>query len=89
MIGGFDKTILEKTGLQRSGHLYANWLGVECGTVRLAIWMMRIIVVCNVLARREGTVVFVPINPVQDPEASVVSGAVARAYSLAATKGVA
>jgi hypothetical protein len=31
--------------------------------VKAAVWMMRAVVVNNVLARREGTTLFVPNNP--------------------------
>jgi hypothetical protein len=37
-----------------------GWRGVECGDVRSAVWTMRALVACNVLARREGTVLLVP-----------------------------
>ena len=32
--------------------------------------MMRALVASNVLARREGTVLFVPVNPAADPTAA-------------------
>jgi hypothetical protein len=54
--------ILRDTGLRRSNHQYAGWLGIECPSVRSAVWMMRALVATNVLSRREGTVLFVPIN---------------------------
>lgn len=37
-----------------------GWRGVECADVRQAVWMIRTLVACNVLARREGTVLLVP-----------------------------
>jgi sirohydrochlorin cobaltochelatase len=43
------------------------WRGVECDSVAPAVWMMRALVASNVLARREGTVLFVPVNPAADP----------------------
>jgi hypothetical protein len=36
-----------------------GWVGVELGDVRGAVWAMRMMVASNVLARREGSVVFV------------------------------
>jgi sirohydrochlorin cobaltochelatase len=42
-------------GFRPADHQYAGWLGVECPTVRAAIWMMRALVVSNILARREAT----------------------------------
>lgn len=38
----------------------AGWRAVECADVRSAVGMMRGLVACNVLARREGTVLMVP-----------------------------
>ena len=41
-------------------------------------------VVTNVLARREGTVLFVPVNPATDPDGERVTRALARIHALAA-----
>ena len=76
------------TGFTRSSHGYAGWLGIDCGNVGAAVWMMRAMVGTNVLSRREGTVLFVPVNPGSDPEGAVVTGAVARVYALARTRGI-
>jgi hypothetical protein len=70
------------TGLVRSRHRYAGWIGVECASVRAAIWMMRALVVHNVLARREETVLFVPVDPAGDPGGRCVADAVARLHRL-------
>lgn len=75
------------TGLRPSAHEYANWLGLECGDVRAAIWMMRAMVASNVLARREGTVLFVPVNATSDPEGETVVGIVARVCAFARARG--
>ena len=62
------------TGLPCSAHGYAGWLGVECPSVNAAVWIMRAMVVSNVLARREGTVLFVPVNPASDPDGTARVG---------------
>ncbi|MGE0451828.1 MAG: hypothetical protein AB7Q29_19805 [Vicinamibacterales bacterium] len=82
------EAIRRETGLVRSDHRYTDWLGVSCTSVRAAVWMMRMIVVCNVLSRREGTTVFVPVNPAQDPGGGRVAGAVSQVYRLALARGV-
>jgi hypothetical protein len=82
------EAIERETGLRRSSHRYDGWLGVECPSVRGAIWMMRALVVSNVLSRREGTVLFVPINPASDPDGSRVSRTVTAIHRLARAKGV-
>ena len=51
-----------------------GWRGVECESVPAAIGMMRALVASNVLARREGTVLFVPVNPETDPGGHRVGG---------------
>lgn len=44
-----------------------SWLGFECQSVNAAIWIMRGMVASNVLARREGTILFVALNEKSDP----------------------
>ena len=72
------------TGLTRSNHRYAGWLGIEGGSVKTAIWMMRGLVVSNVLSRREETTLFVPIDPVHDADGATVLEGVTRIRRLAA-----
>jgi hypothetical protein len=80
--------VLDRTGLRASHHRYGGWLGLECPGVRSAVWMMRALVATNVLARREGITLFVPVNPALDADGSRVSDAVARVHQLAAIRGV-
>jgi hypothetical protein len=77
--------IHRETGLRRSAHRYAGWVGVECPSVRAAVWMMRALVASNILARREQQVLFVPVNAAIDPTGAIVSSAVADIYELART----
>jgi hypothetical protein len=69
-------------------HRYVGWLGVECQSVRAAIWMMRAIVVSNVLARRENVALFIPVNPVVDPGGERVVNAFAQAHHLASVRKI-
>jgi hypothetical protein len=78
--------IRRDTGLDEAGPRYAGWVGVGCPSVRYAIWMMRALVVSNVLARREGTVLYVPVAPSSDPSGERVAGSVARLHALACAK---
>ena len=75
-------------GLSRSSPSYAGWLGLECSRVRTAVWMMRTMVATNVLSRREGTVLYLPVNPDRDPEGENVKGAVRHVHALARTNGL-
>ena len=80
--------IERETGLARSSPRCRAWLGLECGSVRAAVWMMRMLVAVNVLSRREGMVLFVPVNPGVDPDGEVVTGSVALVHRLATSRGV-
>jgi sirohydrochlorin cobaltochelatase len=80
--------IHRQTGLRGSGHRYAGWLGLECPTVRAAVWMMRALVVSNVLSRREGTTLFVPLNPATDPGGQTVVRTVTRVHGFATARQV-
>jgi sirohydrochlorin cobaltochelatase len=60
----------------------SGWRGVECESVAQAVWRMRALVASNVLARREGTVLFVPVNPATDPGGRRVAAALDRVCRL-------
>ena len=80
--------LFNATGLHVSGTEYGGWLGLECPSVRAAIWMMRALVVSNVLSRREDKVLYVPLNPILDPEGDRLAGAVAQVHHLSVTRGL-
>jgi len=82
------ESIRAKTGLRPADVRYEGWLGLECPSVRSAVWMMRALVATNVLSRREGTVLFVPLDPGRDPDGGIVANAVSRVYQLAMIKGI-
>jgi hypothetical protein len=79
--------ILQRTGLRSSNHQYIGWLGLECPDISAAIWMMRAMVASNVLSRREETVLFVPVNPVNDPEGEAVIQSVVRIHGFNTARG--
>ena len=60
-----------------------GWLGIECPSVRAAVWMMRALVASNVLSRREGTVLFVPVNPATDPHGTIAARTFVDVYRCA------
>ncbi len=88
VLAGMTDTIARHTGLRASAHRYAGWLGLELPAVRAAIWVMRAMVVSNVLSRREGTVLFVPVDPVRDPTGDVVASTLVRVHALATAAAV-
>ena len=65
-----------------------EWIATPCPDVRSAVWMTRIMVASNVLARREETVLLAPVDAVHDPDGAIAAGAIARARRLAALKGL-
>jgi sirohydrochlorin cobaltochelatase len=83
-----SETIHQLTGLRPSNHRYAGWLGLECANVRAAVWMMRGLVAANVLARREETTLFVPVNPVSDSDGGNVVKSVLLIHGFAAARGI-
>ncbi len=79
---------LSETGLHIRGQSGA-WLGVDCPSVRAAVWMMRMMVTVNVLSRREGTVLYVPLDPAVDPDGEmVVVSSLGLVHRLARAAGV-
>ena len=83
------ETIRQLTGLLPSNHQYIGWLGLECADVRTAIWMMRAMVVSNVLSRREGTVLFVSVNSETDPSGEAVIQSLVRIHGFATVRNIA
>jgi hypothetical protein len=85
---GVSDEIQSLTGLSVTSGEYRGWLGIDCLNVRSAVWMMRIMVVSNVLCRREGNLIYIPINPSTDNSGGTVAELVARAYRVARSRGV-
>jgi sirohydrochlorin cobaltochelatase len=65
-----------------------GWRGLECASVKAAVWMMRAMVVHNVLARREGTTLFVPQHSPSDPNGVMTARTVMLVHRLAAMRGL-
>ena len=82
------ETIRRDIGLNRSTHRYRGWLGVDCPTVRAAVWMMRLMIAGNVLSRREGTTLFLPVNDARDPGGKRVASALILVHRHAQARGV-
>lgn len=41
----------------------AGWVGVQCTGVEMAVWLLRAVIVENIMVRREGSILFLPANP--------------------------
>jgi hypothetical protein len=85
---GAARRIAELTGLRPGGPAYRAWLGLECPTVGAAIWLMRALVVGNLVSRREECTLYVPLNPALDPEGARVAAEVGKVYRLARERGL-
>ncbi len=51
------------TGLSTVPSRAPGWLGIQCASEEMAIWLLRAIVVENIAVRREGCVLYVPVGP--------------------------
>ncbi|GAC1365134.1 MAG: hypothetical protein PVS3B3_34460 [Ktedonobacteraceae bacterium] len=40
-----------------------GWIGLQCDSDEMALWLLRAIIVENVCVRREGTILFLPVGP--------------------------
>ncbi|GAA3765942.1 hypothetical protein [Terriglobus aquaticus] len=67
---------------------YEDWVGLDCGSVAAAIWLMRALAVCNCSARREETILFAPLNAQQDSDGTRVVAALTEATRMARSFGV-
>ena len=76
------------TGLVASEISCDGWFGVVCPDMKAAIWMMRAMVVSNVLARREDTTLFVAVNPVTDPGGEIVTRILTRVHGFARVRDI-
>jgi hypothetical protein len=72
----------QQAGLPAEDSRYLGWMGLEISSVRTAIWMMRALVASNVLARREGQTLFVPVNSAADGSGRRLAPRVALVHRL-------
>ncbi len=75
---GYQQVINElKRGIEMITHLAvlpnasAGWIGMQCESEEMALWLLRAIVVENVSVRREGDVLFFPAGPAFKLEAEI------------------
>ena len=51
------------TGMATVESRSLGWVGVDCQSEPMAVWLMRAILVENVMVRREGTILYLPAGP--------------------------
>lgn len=79
----FQRMAEESPLIELMAHGRTQWDGTNAGSVKRAVWIMRALAAFNVMARREGTTVFVPRNTVADPLSAIAGAAVAAVTRLA------
>lgn len=63
VVGEIERGIRLVTGLPVVASKSPGWVGVRCASEEMAIWLMRAIIVENVMVRREGDVLYLPAGP--------------------------
>jgi hypothetical protein len=88
IVDAITREITARTGRVCFANRYAGWIGVDCPSVRTAIWLMRAMTAENILARREETVLFLPAHPrfASDGRLERLVQAFERIHSLHAVK---
>jgi hypothetical protein len=62
---------------------YAGWVGIETGSEEDAVWLLRAVLVEQILARREGKILFLPVGAASNPDhADHVGRVFQRAWDL-------
>jgi sirohydrochlorin cobaltochelatase len=63
VVAEMERGIQLVTGLPVVPSKTPGWVGVRCESEEMAIWLMRAIIVENVMVRREGEVIYLPAGP--------------------------
>ena len=87
--GDMNAAFEKVTGVTTTASRYDGWFGIDLHRVSTAVWMLRMMMASNVLSRREGTALYVPVNQSSDPGGRRVLEIFTRVYDLALSEGVA
>jgi sirohydrochlorin cobaltochelatase len=63
VVAEIERGIQLVTGLPVLAGQTPGWVGVRCDGEEMAVWLMRAIIVENVMVRREGDVLYLPAGP--------------------------
>jgi sirohydrochlorin cobaltochelatase len=63
VVAEMERGIRLVTGLPVVPSPAPGWVGVRCDGEEMAVWLMRAIIVENVMVRREGEVIYLPAGP--------------------------
>lgn len=59
-VSAITASLKKTSGWNCDSSLYFGWIGVQCPTVEIAIWLMRVLIVSGILVRREDSVLHLP-----------------------------
>jgi len=63
VVNEMKRRLRKITRLAKASCQPLGWIGVRCSDELMAVWLMRAVIAENVLARREGDVLFLPASP--------------------------
>ena len=88
LYNGLVAAIRGSTRLRCAARDHSDWFGLELRDIPTAIWLMRALIVSNVLARREDNVVFAAVNQVTDPGAKALAQRIISAYQYGTAQNI-
>ena len=62
VVEAIERGVQQATALQPVPSRYPGWVGVECPDLAMAVWLMRAVIVDNILVRREENVLYIPAS---------------------------
>lgn len=63
VVEAIERGVRQATGLAPVPSRYHGWVGVACPDMAMAVWLLRAVIVENILARREADVLYLPASP--------------------------
>jgi sirohydrochlorin cobaltochelatase len=63
VVAEIERGIRMVTGLEVVPSPVLGWVGIRCHSEEMAVWLMRAIIVENVMVRREGNTIYLPAGP--------------------------
>jgi sirohydrochlorin cobaltochelatase len=63
VVRAMERGIQQATSLQPMPSHCLGWVGIGCADVAMAVWLMRAVIVENILVRREANALYLPASP--------------------------
>lgn len=71
VVAEIERGIRMVTGLPLVTGTIPGWVGVRCQSEEMAVWLMRAVIVENVMVRREADILYLPAGPHFRPEKEI------------------